>query len=863
MNSQIPTIDQNIVVLTLEYSYLLQPQAGLLSIFHQSTRKSASLWREFSPDKSKNAGFVSHLQQSGLRVMDNIEPLRSIVDRINSSNLGEVTLLEPKLSTDLISVVLKGSAYFVNYARSKVLKEYNQVMQKSISLSNFEFQKISQSPMKVTFFQTLDKIAERYNIEYIISHKPINFKIIGYRDDQSTAPNFNIYLLGGQDNITAAESQVRILMNTILNDFYVDTYKVNLSALPLIGGVDLFNFNQIAKQSESNIYVPDLLPELFHSKLFQSNAQLDVFITTKSIPGIIHAKQLLGKLNSLLSDNGSYIVKEMTMSKSKLDLITLMDQSTILNIMFKHGVFIQLPSLGEEQNFTISVQGQTLTSVNETIRELSLLSSKYYSVNINFDQFSIACSEQFESLLCNIVNNEKPCILISNENGIEIIGLKEEVRTILMLLDTNFMRHYPAYTEIKLNLELNHSQRDFISGKKNGKMMKVLNQLNQIPVIEFLPFNEFNFLLCLTVASNQEVSNIVQLFLKGLDLIELELPAELNFNIPEVFHKSIIGNGGSIIQSIMKKYNVFIKFTSSTASGDRCNYYNSNKIFYTFSRFDNVLIKCPNKNAKSIPLVKYEIDELVYQCCAKNIMSHSFSNSTSMSTTYLTTHFKLLRSQYLMLINSEEKNGNLSNHLKMINNIESETNTFIDFPNSLEDFGESDEIVFQIKGADIKSRQAAIKFSEYLPKMYRIMIAYNPGKFDDIISTNSEDFNNNIIYPFKMLLGIEMTLLNEGSSPLENPSYHSILLNYNQIEKLNTAVEELTTFLRQKNFLIMDKGEYVYDGIVDSPKVTNSSSNNIITKKLKPITNINTPACKGKKKYQRKSRDLRTKAVAI
>ena len=88
-------------------------------------------------------------------------------------------------------------------------------------------------------------------------------------------------------------------------------------------------------------------------------------------------------------------------------------------------------------------------------------------------------------------------------------------------------------------------------------MIKILNQLQNVPKINFQTFNQYNFYIDIEVNSS---SQSVVLILKTLDLLELELPLELKFNIPEVFHKSIIGNGGSIIQSIMKNIMYSLNF---------------------------------------------------------------------------------------------------------------------------------------------------------------------------------------------------------------------------------------------------------------------------------------------------------------
>ena len=390
------------------------------------------------------------------------------------------------------------------------------------------------------------------------------------------------------------------------------------------------------KQRDLNIYIPDLLPELFNSKILNTTKNLKIWITSKEIYQILITKDILNNLiNRILEEQNTLVIKEIDLTKVKIDLITLFNQSNILGIMFKYGTFIQVPSLGEADKYKIKVQGQSVESINESIHELTLLSSDYYTININFRN---CFNKELEYYLINLMHLKKTCIITYNQYGIEINGLSKEIKQILSKLNANyyFWRSILNHFTINLRIEINNDQKDFISGKKNGKIIKILNQLNNLAIIKFNPFNEYNFFIDLKLISDNDL--VISNLMTGIELIQLELPAELKFNIPEVFHKSIIGNGGSIIQSIMKKYNVFIKFSSNFNS-------TQDKIFYSFKRCNNVLIKCPKKNSKNISLVKQEIDQLVMHCCLNN------KPVTNGGTIYNTTNFELRKSHYVLMVN--------------------------------------------------------------------------------------------------------------------------------------------------------------------------------------------------------------------
>ena len=146
--------------------------------------------------------------------------------------------------------------------------------------------------------------------------------------------------------------------------------------------------------------------------------------------------------------------------------------------------------------------------------------------------------------------------------------------------------------EIRFQIELANEHREFISGKKNGKINKIMQTTNV--KIKFETFNDYNFLI--DIASND--ASILQ----GLTLLQEELPAEISFHVPESYHKRIIGVGGRSIQRIMKKHGVYVKFSNAeefAAMGG----YNDND--------DNVVARTPAKNAINLDNLKQSVMELV------------------------------------------------------------------------------------------------------------------------------------------------------------------------------------------------------------------------------------------------------------
>ena len=146
--------------------------------------------------------------------------------------------------------------------------------------------------------------------------------------------------------------------------------------------------------------------------------------------------------------------------------------------------------------------------------------------------------------------------------------------------------------EIRFQIELSNEHREFISGKKNGKINKIMQTTTA--KIKFETFNEHNFLI--DIAGNDT------LVLQGLAFLQEELPAEVSFHVPEAYHKRIIGVGGRSIQRIMKKYGVYVKFSNAEEFAALGGYHDNE---------DNVVARTPTKNAINLENLKQAVMELV------------------------------------------------------------------------------------------------------------------------------------------------------------------------------------------------------------------------------------------------------------
>lgn len=145
------------------------------------------------------------------------------------------------------------------------------------------------------------------------------------------------------------------------------------------------------------------------------------------------------------------------------------------------------------------------------------------------------------------------------------------------------------------DVELSNDQREFISGKKSGKINKIMKTSGA--KIKFLPFSDYNFIIEVESTSFTKA-------LDGLTMLQEELPAEISFYVPEVYHKRIIGVGGKNIQRIMKKYGVYVKFSNAEEFASLGGYYDND---------DNVVARTPMKNQVNLDNLRHAVMELIVQ----------------------------------------------------------------------------------------------------------------------------------------------------------------------------------------------------------------------------------------------------------
>lgn len=294
--------------------------------------------------------------------------------------------------------------------------------------------------------------------------------------------------------------------------------------------------------------------------------------------------------------------KTLKLAELKHDYLILERLDDIRKIMLEHGTFVYFNRLGFPSS-EIQIRGVDIVNVDRTLKAIAGLCSQFYSAqwwilgdpHVSFGK-QLPTAKDIRNFLVEI-SAHSGAEVIFGKHVFAIHGLDDAVKSAIVRLSRIPFIHACPH-QLQCKIELHNEHKEFVSGKKNGKLNKIMGTANV--QIAFQDFNEYDFMIDIS-ASNYEY------VMHGVDLVEQELPASVSFHVPDQYHKRIIGVGGQNIQAIMKKYSVFVKFTNAMelSAADRD--------FSDQTKVNNVICRTPARNAANLELVKSDIMEMVQQ----------------------------------------------------------------------------------------------------------------------------------------------------------------------------------------------------------------------------------------------------------
>lgn len=360
----------------------------------------------------------------------------------------------------------------------------------------------------------------------------------------------------------------------------------------------------IMEETSTNIYLPSAFTNVNHPENQDDTSEQhhsSIIYVTGSPSSISRAKDMLNKL--YIQKTKSMYQKDSILHPRKADWLLMHRRDDLLAIMEDNASFILFSTPGSASNM-ITVFAESRVNAERTLRALNHLACNVYEATFYFfarngPMYSAEGPNFFNSmanltgLVLQLSQVSGAEVAYKTETGsIEVIGAERAIRNVYQRLnDMSLLKVY--HHDTIFNVELSNEQREFISGKKSGKINKIMKTSGV--KIKFLPFSEYNFVI--EVQSTSFVKA-----LDGLTLLQEELPAEISFYVPEAYHKRIIGVGGKNIQRIMKKYGVYVKFSNAEEFAALGGYYDND---------DNVVARTPMKNQINLDNLRHAVMELI------------------------------------------------------------------------------------------------------------------------------------------------------------------------------------------------------------------------------------------------------------
>ncbi|EEY14636.1 KH domain-containing protein [Verticillium alfalfae VaMs.102] len=454
--------------------------------------------------------------------------------------------------------------------------------------------------LKPQVMTTLDGISEYCGVDIFLLGPKLTPVVDGMTGDAEMRRDqrWRVAIYGDILSVDHAKTRVLIHIDTLLGRL-VDALKLDMTLHQVVCGRQRKNIKLIESSTGTAIYFPSPFSQMY--RYCPPNAKRrdpnDILITGETPQAIELAKQ---KIHETVTRTRLYM-KDVNIPAAKIDSVLLNRMDKVRKILEANGTYVLFPVLATGKNM-VRVQGNEGLHVERTVREIMSLAGQFYSAS----WFLLAPEgHQMPPQARQLPSPTDICTMIGDvcansdadvsfDNNFQMTGSDDAVKTALMVMsDMRFL--VQGNHQLRVKIELANEHREFVSGKKNGKINKIMSQSNV--TIIFDGFNDYNFNIDVGAASYDAMK-------QGLALVEQEMPASISFHVPDQYHKRIIGIGGQHIQSIMKKHSVFVKFSNAMDRGGMGREDDDIKV-------DNVICRTPARNAQNLDAVKNEILEMV------------------------------------------------------------------------------------------------------------------------------------------------------------------------------------------------------------------------------------------------------------
>jgi hypothetical protein len=249
--------------------------------------------------------------------------------------------------------------------------------------------------------------------------------------------------------------------------------QLDFSIHQLICGRHRKNIKLIESATNTAIYFPPPFSLMY--RYFPADAQQrhpnEIFITGESNQAIEMAK---GRLHETVV-RLRLLVKDVQITPPKIDSILLTRLDKVRKIMEVTGTYAMIPPLGSQRE-VIRVQGQDAVQIDRAIREIMSLAGQFYSASWHIQVPDMRTppptADDIRQILCDVCSNSDADVMFSR-HLFNISGADDAVKKALEVMsEIPFIAGSSHQIRVKIELATEH--KEFVSGKKNGKINKIM-----------------------------------------------------------------------------------------------------------------------------------------------------------------------------------------------------------------------------------------------------------------------------------------------------------------------------------------------------------------------------------------------------
>ncbi|KAF9014931.1 cytoplasmic protein [Cyathus striatus] len=516
------------------------------------------------------------------RAIENTETVKTLTQRSRShySSHAAFTTVDQRS----YNFIITGTSQNVANARAMILKEcpvehFTTIRAPRSDILDSPF---TSPAIKPFVRDSLDDVASQTGAHISVVNVPPNLSNRLATDGNGSAGMSGLeservcefLISGSEDAIDIARIKLLVMLDT-LSGLHAEPCEIDHKLHSIIAGRKRHDLQVIQEETATNIYLPSPLLGLVNGEKHKSGSSSSIAARcantiwiTGEFFGVQRARDML--TNAAMLKAKSVVSRDASVMPRKMDWMITEKADDLKTFMSDNASYIEFPGLGSSTSL-ISVYGDNRVNIQRTIRSVMQLACQFYVASFWL------LPMQYNALIPPLSINST---MIGFKNDtFEVHGLEAEVRNAVgMLFETDLVKTF--HHEILFKLELSNEYREFITGKKNGKINKIMQTTN--------------------VKIKLDTPDVQ--ILAGLTMLQEELPSEISFYVPEAYHKRIIGVGGRSIQRIMKKYGVYVKFSNSEEFA-QLGGYNDNS--------DNVIARTPTKNSSNLENLRVSVMELV------------------------------------------------------------------------------------------------------------------------------------------------------------------------------------------------------------------------------------------------------------